>query len=346
MNLVSKYNLEALKMPKKVTIQEIAKRANVSKSTVSKALGNATDINAATRERVLMYASELGYEIKRNKTLQKGKVVTFVEGIDYKNINHFGYELLLGFQAAAGEAHYGVNIISVGGTESIDNYEEIMKNGDYDGSFILGFKPGDEFVMKAAKSGIPAVVLDNDVDGDAIARVGSDSKTGINLIVKHLCGLGHKKIAFIGGEKDSMVTAERHRAFALALKKNGLEYNEKFVDYSAFYAENAPSKLRDIVKSGATAIICASDIIAINCINELLKSGFRVPYDVSVTGYDDIPLAKYSNPALTTVFQNRIHIGRCAFYALLQIMNGVKINKLILRPELVVRQSTATVKII
>lgn len=332
-------------MSKKVTIKDIADKANVSKSTVSKALGCATDINELTRERVLYCASELGYEIKKYKAQTKGNLITFVEGIDYDNVNQFGYDLILGFQIAASDAQYGVNVVSIKNTDKLNSkYEDIMKKGEYCGSFILGFKPDDYFLASIKDAGIPAVVLDNDYDSEFVARVGSDNKVGIGMVVKHLYNLGHKKIAFFGGDEDSNVTRERKNAFIESLNNNGLEFEEKLIAYSGFYTDTAPKELMSIVNEGITAIVCASDIIAINTINELSRNGINVPKDISVTGYDDIPLAKYSNPSLTTVFQNRVHIGRSAFYVLCQLMNGVKINNMILRPELIKRNSTAPIK--
>lgn len=333
-------------MPKKITIKDIAEKAGVSKSTVSKALGYATDINDITRERVLFCASELGYEVKKYKTQSKGNVITFVEGIDYENVNQFGYELILGFQAAATEAQYGVNIVSIKNTDKLSSkYEDIMHSGDYCGSFLLGFKPHDDFVRSIKNVAIPAVALDNHYDSELVARVGSNSNVGITLVMNHLYGLGHRVMAYVGGEADSDVTIERKRAFLRFLADHDLLWSDTNITYSGFYGDVAPANVLAIATSGVTAFVCASDIIATNVIRELTRHGFRIPLDISVTGYDDIPLAKYSVPSLTTVCQSRVNIGRCAFYALLQLINDVKINKIVLRPELVTRDSTAVVTI-
>lgn len=331
-------------MSKKITIKDIADRANVSKSTVSKALGYATDINDLTREKVLYCASELGYEVKKYKTQGRGNVITFVEGIDYENVNQFGYELILGFQAAATEAQYGVNIVSIKNTDKLTSrYEDIMRNGDYCGSFLLGFKPHDGFIASIANVAVPAVALDNHYNSEFVARVGSDNEIGISIIMEHLYALGHRAIGYVGGEEDSDVTLERKRAFLKFLTEHNLPRSEEHITYGGFYGDIAPKNILSMAEDGITAFVCASDIIATNVMRELSRNGLRIPQDISVTGYDDIPIAKYSVPALTTIHQNRVNIGRCAFYALLQLMNDVKINKIVLRPELVRRDSTAPV---
>lgn len=325
---------------KKVTIQDIAQKLNISKSTVSKALSNATDVNEQTRERILSCASELGYYVKVDRTPKQKNVIVFIYGIFYGNVDQFGYEIILGIQAMASEQNYGVNIVTVTDEElQTGKYYNIMSSGNYEGSFFLGFKPHPLFIEHINKMNLPIVVLDNDFDSPLVARIGCDNHYGICHIVRYLYEKGHRKIGFLGGEADSIVTKERENAYKMTLEELSLEYNENYIRYGHFSGKDTKKHALNLVKSGITAIVCVSDILACTAIQALSTEGYNVPDDISITGYDDLPSARYSHPPLTTMRQNRIHIGKTAFFILSQMKNGIQVMSVALRPELVERAS-------
>ena len=158
--------------------------------------------------------------------------------------------------------------------------------------------------------------------------------------VKHLAELGHRRVAYLGGEESSYVTQERKNGYLDALKKSGLPQMDQLIAFAYFYDDFELSLLQGLLNAGATAIICASDIIALNTVKKLQALGLQVPQDVSVVGYDGIPLTRYSNPPLTTVSQNGVEVGRQAFRLLQALLRGERISQLMLRPQLVVRDST------
>ena len=145
----------------------------------------------------------------------------------------------------------------------------------------------------------------------------------------------------IRGEQNLSITMEREEAFIEAMTAHNLRVYRKLVAYGSFFEPFDQSKVAGLVDNGATAIICASDRIAVKAIKMLHNLGLRVPQDVSVIGFDDLPIAKTSNPSLTTISQNRLLIGKSAFMMIMQIINGMRATRLVLRPELVVRESTA-----
>lgn len=197
---------------KNVTIQDIADRLGMAKSTVSKALSGATDISEKTRERFLAAQSE-GLPGKDRTTAYSRNLIVFIYGsIHYDKVDQFGYEIILGIQAAAAEQGIGVNIVAINDEElKTGSYYSIMSGGNYEGSVFLGFKPHPVFVEHIKSFNIPMVVLDNYVDSPLVARVGCDSTEGIRQAVRYLWSKGHDRIGFLGGEPDSIVTIERKR---------------------------------------------------------------------------------------------------------------------------------------
>lgn len=325
---------------KNVTIQDVANKLGISKSTVSKALSGATDINEKTRERILSCASEMGYHAKTVKAVYSKNIVIFIYGIHYDKVDQFGYEIILGIQAAAAEHGIGVNVVAISDEElKSGRYYSIMSGRSYEGSVFLGFKPHSVFVEHIKELNIPMVVLDNNVECPMVARVGCDSADGIKQVVRYLYAKGHNKIGFLGGESDSIVTIERKDAYSQTLRQLGLEENPNAVKYGYFSGKGTKKRILEIAETGVTAVVCVSDLIACTAVKELIKAGYSVPDDISVTGYDNLPLSEYSQPSITTLYQNRIHIGKTAFFMLQQMNSGIRVQSVMLRPELIERES-------
>lgn len=326
---------------KAITIEDIAAKLGIAKSTVSKALSNATDINSQTRERILSCASEMGY-ISKRVSQKKRKLIVFVNNFDKDTIRQFDYEIITGFRSAASEEGIGVDIVSMGRAEvEAGEYGDNYMQDSYTGCLFLGIKPSVQFEEKIRRLNLPVIVFDNYVNLPTVTRIGSDNQVGLNIAVEHLQSFEHRLIAYLGGEQNLSITMEREEAFIEAMTAHNLRVYRKLVAYGSFFEPFDQSKVAGLVDNGATAIICASDRIAVKAIKMLHNLGLRVPQDVSVIGFDDLPIAKTSNPALTTISQNRLLIGKSAFMMIMQILNGMRATRLVLRPELVVRESTA-----
>lgn len=328
------------------TIKDIANKLGVAVSTVSKGLNGASDISADMRQLVLDTAVEMGYTSKKMRSTGARKVCIFIENMDYENIEQFGYEIIVGFKLAAARRHWDVTVIptnlNMQTEEKFDTY--MLKNG-YSGAFLLGFTLHDDWVRQLNKTTVPTVLLDNYIERNThVGYVGTDNYEGIDLAVSHLFHLGHTRIAFLNGSKNSMVSEQRYQAFVNSMIKHGLVPDEKLIEYGYYVPDCAKDHVPGFLENGATAIMCASDLIATGVIVELQKRGLKVPDDISVIGFDDLPIASQLSPSLTTIRQDRTDLGKSAFLLLDGLIHNVTISKLLLRAKFIERESTGPCK--
>ena len=221
----------------------------------------------------------------------------------------------------------------------------MLKNG-FSGSFCVGFALEDPWLKDFKKTTTPTVLFDNYISKNPkTCYVGTDNTEIMELIVSHLHHLGHKKIAFLNGSMNSHVTEQRMDCFYNSMKNRKLNVDPELAIYAYFVARVAEDHIDNILRKGATAIICGNDVIASGVYTELMGRGLSVPDDISVIGIDDIPLASLLSPPLTTVRQERTLLGRSGFFALNSIItHNMAISRNLLRPKLILRESTALAK--
>ncbi|BBF43966.1 transcriptional regulator [Lachnospiraceae bacterium KM106-2] len=324
-----------------VTIKDIAKQLGISISTVSKGLNGASDISEEMRQLVLDTALEMGYVTKNKRPTIRHKVAIIVENMEYENINQFGYEIMTGFRLAANEQQYEVSIIPVDlYFQAKQSYDNMMIQNGYSGAFILGFDLTDVYINQLQSTTIPTVLFDNYISNKHVGYIGTDNTAGIDALIQHLYDLGHRNIAFLNGAKHSFITGRRFDLMQKAMKSLDLEIPKNMVAYGEFDPSTAKKYVNDFINNGATAIVCGSDLIASGVINELHRIGKRVPEEISVTGFDDLPIAKYLAPPLTTVRQERFTLGKLAFMLLTNLIHNISITTLLLQSELIVRETT------
>lgn len=324
------------------TIKEIADKLGIAVSTVSKGLNGASDISAEMRQLVLDTAVEIGYSSKKVRGKSTKKVCILIENMDYENIEQFGYEIIMGFKQSAARRNWDVTVIPSNlNMQTAEKYDTYMLKNGFCGAFLLGFTLHDDWIKQLNKTTVPTVLFDNYITGNNhVGYVGTDSFEGISFAVAHLKMLGHKNIAFLNGTKNSMVSEERYLAFKQSMRDNDLEPNESLIDYGYYVPDCAKWHVPKFIEQGATAIMCASDLIASGVIAEVTKLGLRVPEDISVIGYDDLPIAAQLTPPLTTIRQDRIDLGKSAFLLLDGLIHDVSISKLLLRAKFIERKST------
>lgn len=323
------------------TLNDIAAKLGISKSTVSKALNNASDVSDDMKKKILETAVELGYVNRRQQKKEK-KLCILVENMNYETPNQFGHDIVLGFQRMAEPDGWTVDVIPIDiEFQRLTPYGVFMMEHNYHASFILGLSLLDPWMQEFRNVSIPTVLYDNYIkENPYIASIGCDSQEGFEFAVKHLKKLGHTKIGLISGPLESYILKARYHAYLNALEKHNLEINENFIGLGYYVAESARTYIPKLLEHGVTAIIFSHDVRAISAIAECRDRNIRIPEDLSIIGFDDLPMSASVEPALTTIRQDRVAIGKCGYYAVSSLLNNVPIGSISLRAPLIVRGST------
>ena len=325
------------------TIQEIADRLGISKGTVSKALNGASDISETLQKTVVETAVEMGYhKLRRPGGLRK--LCVLIANMEYTEPHHFGHELILGFRQMAEPAGYTVDIVpATDALQASVSYDAFMLQHDFSGAFLLGFSLVEPWMNDFHSCHTPTVLYDNHIVGNPmISYVGIDNEEGMDLAIDYLKKLGHKKIGYLSSALGSHIMQVRHRAFFQAMRSHGLKADSSYAGCSYYLSECMEKHLPRFLDMGMTAIICCQDTFASAAITQCQQLGFQVPKDISIVGFDDIPLSAYTSPPLTTVRQDRIQLGKSGFNALSGLLNGVPLGTVLLHADLIVRNSASS----
>ena len=328
------------------TIRDIATKLGVSPGTVSKGLNGAKDISETMRQKILETAVEMGYTKRSSVKQEKRRLAIFMENMDYYMEDDFGYDIILGFKQAAFKENWDVDVIPLSHDfQRKRSYDSFMLDGGFSGALLNGMAYDDPWMKEFSHTRTPAILLDNFIrENPMVGSVGTDSTEGIEMAVRHLASLGHEKIAFLNGSKGSMISEVRMNAFQQAMNAVRLPIIPELCAYDYFVSHVAAKHVNVFLDHGATAILCGNDLIAYGVIEACGKEGFSVPEDISVIGYDDLPSSALTNPPLTTIRQDRVKLGKCSYYVLYALINGVSLSRNLLRPSLTVRASTSIAK--
>lgn len=322
------------------TLDDIAQELGISKSTVSKALNDAKDVSKRMKQAVLEKAVELGYS-RSARTSDAPRVAVFICNMEYTHPEDFGYEIVVGFRQAAEPAGFHVEIIPLDHNTQVQmRYDEYMVLGNYCGGLFLGLSLVDPWIREFPTCKTPTVLYDNHISGNPkITDIGVDNIEGIELACKYLRSLGHERIGYLSSALQAYVYRQRYDAFSHVMTENGLTGDESVMGNAYQINSCLTQHLPRLLENGCTAIICSHDVLANSVMLHCRDLGLRVPEDISIMGFDDIPLCRYTSPPLTTIRQNRPALGKSAFYALSSQLNGVALSTHLLHAELIRRGS-------
>lgn len=331
-----------------VTIKDIAKLANVSHTTVSRALNDSPLINNKTKERILEIAKQLNYTPNlsaKSLVLHRSyHIGLFFTTLSTGTSPGFFHEAVRGANQYIKDQY---NLIVKG----IDDYEELtdITANMFDGILVMSQSPADDrFIEHLLNKNIPTVVLNRLVNFPIDANIVSDDYEGAFQAVNYLVEQGHRHIALISGIEGFQSTKERKRGYIAALKKNhiepspGLTVQGNYDMQSGYQAMQA--LLREVQRP--TAVFCSNDDMAVGAIKAIHESGLRVPEDISVVGFDDNVFAGFITPSLTTV---RRPIERISSEGARCLLASIEADEhfnqpIFLRTTLVKRESVAYVQ--
>ncbi|PMQ01699.1 MAG: LacI family transcriptional regulator [Dictyoglomus sp. NZ13-RE01] len=332
---------EKSKFERKVTLKDIAREAGVSISAVSFALNNKGALNPKTKSKILRIAQELGYKPEREvkKTYTIGLVISdvtnpfypaVIRGVESVILKH-GYSLFLC------NTDYDPDLGCTSVKRFIDRH--------VDGVIIMTNRLDDSVIDLLKLHEIPVVVFDRNVEGLDVSALLVDFQSGISEAVTHLVNLGHTDIAIITGPLDLETAQARLRAFKIALSKYGLELRKDRIFEGDFKMKSGEDAMKKILQLDPrpTAVFASNDMMAIGALREAINQGVRVPKDISIVGLDDIIIASYVNPPLTTVVFPQHEVGSKAAELLLRLMEKGEKMVSYIHTYLVVRGSTGPV---
>lgn len=331
-----------------MTIQEIARRAKVSIATVSRTINRVPSVRPALARRVRKVIQEVEYYPNTNaRALVSGRSRIF--GLMISEItNPFFPEIVQTFEDLGFAHHYEILLCSTAqDAERFEVTSRRMIERRVDGVAILTFGKEEQFIDTFQRRNVPAVVVDLESSSPLLKTLRIDYRHGIRQAVQHVAALGHKRIAFISGPAHLRTAMARKMAFAECSKEIGLRTSPKlFVegDHSMEGGKKAMSALA-VLPDRPSAVICSNDMTAIGVIRQAFELGLNVPSELSVVGFDDIHLAQFTTPPLTSVRMSQVEIAELAFRALLDSVqgqcNGSSHGPYMLRTDLIVRASTA-----
>ena len=339
-------------MKGKATSHDIAYLAGVSQPTVSRALRGSPTVNEKTRQRILEIARELNYKVDKNASNLRSQhcgtlALLFFEDptLDDSLINPFflsmlgsltracalkGYDLLISFQQLSNNWH--------------TDYQDSHKA---DGIILLGYGDYLEYLARLEQlvdKGTHFVRWGAVLPGQPGISIGCDNFQGGKDVTRHLLDRGRRRIAFLGHASDHYPEFfDRYRGYRAALDEAGIPIGET-LQIDAFTTEQSGFDAANALLDGGKAfdaMFCASDLIAIGAMRALQDRGLRVPEDVAIAGFDDIPTARFANPSLTTVHQDTKEAATLLVDSLLAVIGGEPVQNRCIAPTLVVRQSTA-----
>jgi LacI family transcriptional regulator, galactose operon repressor len=334
----------AVKSPRP-TIYDVARLAGVSTATVSRALNGTGQIAPATRATIDAAVEQLGYH---PNTVARSLVTKSTQTIALllpDITNPFYAALVSGIQRRVLETGHTMLLCTTeSDPEREEQYLNLLRAKQVDGVLVDGLVLPPDTIARFVRNGLPIVCLDRDVDSTTVPLVQVDNRLGARMATEHLLSLGHRRIGHIAGAPELGISEERIAGYRDALAAAGLEPEPQLLAVGMFTEEGGCEAMGALLETTElTAVFAANDLSAIGAVSAIVESGRRVPDDVSVVGFDDLRLSRYTTPPLTTIHQPALEIAERATQLLLDLAAGREASQLLhlLEPELVVRGSTA-----
>jgi LacI family xylobiose transport system transcriptional regulator len=326
----------------RVTLAQIAEKAEVSISTVSKVLNGRQDVSPPTRVKVERLLEAHGYR----RTPKSAGEAPLIEIVFHELDSIWAMELIRGVENVA-VANDASVVLTESGTRHAptpDWIEKVLRRRPLGVILVFSSLPL-EFKQQLRSRAIPFVIVDPAGDPEPdVPSVGSANWSGGLAATRHLIENGHRRIGVITGPEDMMCSLARLDGFRSAMSMAGLDIDPELIAFGDFHVEGGYSQAMGLLQrpDRPTAIFAGSDLQALGVLEAARVNGLRIPHDLSVVGYDDVPLAQWTSPALTTVHQPLQKMAEEAAQMLLRLRTGEPtITRLELATSLVVRKSTA-----
>ncbi len=332
------------------TIKDVARVAGLSVTTVSRALNNYDDVAERTRARVVQVAEQLGYHPNHAaRSLQGTRTETIglvIPRLVHRYLDSFWLEFIGGASATCADAGFDL-LLSTGDDLHAEHahYQRLVRTRRVDGVILCDIRVRDPRVSFLQTSNSPFVAFGRTLSDDGYSWVDVDGASGVQDAVVYLLGLGHRRIAFLGTERDFSFTHFRHEGYLAGLLHANMPYDDDLVvqDLNVGCELDEPLARLLALPSPPTALIACADFLASAALRALRRRGVRVPEQMSVVAFDDTLVTQHADPPLTCLRQDNHAIGTSVAAMLIQRLQPTGIAPLhaLIRPELIVRRSTA-----
>jgi DNA-binding LacI/PurR family transcriptional regulator len=330
------------------TIDDIARLAGVSKSTVSRALNDSSLISRETKDRIREIAKAHNFHINapaRRLSLRQSRTVAFAScpfQDDFTVADQFGLEIMSGVGRGLSELGYDMLVVQI--NRMNQNWASpYLDSGRVDGIILMSSSGKRELIQRLIEIEAPFIAWGLPNPGHSHCTVSGDNVAGTRMATEHLIATGRRRIAFLGGPSDEMEVKARLAGYETALRRAGRPVDPALIEYSDYCdmttAVEAMKRLLGRCPD-LDGVVANADLIAIGVIDYLRSVGRSVPGDVGVTGYDDLSLAAVTSPALTTVRQCISTGGKLLAHNLIQYLRTGIVTNVTMPSQLIVRQST------
>ncbi len=334
--------------PEAVSLDDVARRAGVSTATVSRALNEQTSflVRAEVRERIRLLAREMNYRVHsgaRNLRRQRTEIIALINRAPHRQVSDPFLSEFTGEISEALEQHGYDVLLANRAQHGGDWIDRLVLGRRVDGLVITHRAICDPDIELLTEMGVPFAVLGRPLAGQRYLSAGSDNDHGGYLAGRHLIELGHQRIGAISGSLSKTESGERLGGFKRALAEAGVPLTADCIFVTEYHLPLVQDGMVQLLAAqpAITAVFVGSDMMAIAAIEVLRRLGRRVPDEISIVSFDDIPLASYSSPALTTIHQDIRGIGHRLAEQVVAQIEGRAVDSTTLPVELVRRCSTA-----
>lgn len=332
----------------KVTLREVAKEAGLSVTTVSRALNGHDDVAEETKQAVRSVADSLGYapnlNARRLKTERADAIGLIIPQETLRFSDPFFSDLLSGIVEQSSQHGIELTITTPLSSDGIEAmYTSYIRSRRVDGFILVRVEQNDSRIRLLQKLDFPFVAFGHTAEDNAFPYVDEDGRAGIKTAVSHLATLGHTRIAYITEPLHLAKSIARLQGFKEGMAENGLTAVPDLIIQANFRQRSGYASTQELLQldNPPTAIVAANDLLALGAITAVREHGLIVGQDISITGFDDILLAEYADPPLTTLHQPAHKLGMLLCQSLIQVINKEAHNPhTVLVPDLIIRDST------
>jgi len=330
-----------------LTLEEIARLSGVSKSTVSRVINQQPNVSQDVRQRVQAVIQDTGYQPNLAAQTLVSKRSWMIGLVLPRSVSSFFTDpyfprLLQGIAQGCNKYDYTLGLFLVGSKEDeVKIFPRVSRRGMLDGVLIQSGQIGDQLIDRLVNLDLPVVVIGSPLHSDQVSFIDVDNISGAYNAVSHLIRQGYQRIGTITGLTGGSATADRLEGYKKALIERGRNPDQSLITEGDYTEAGGYFAMQKLLPAKPDAVFAASDLMAIGAMRAVREAGLIIPQDVAFVGFDDVSVASYANPQLTTIRQPIARFGTSAVEILIDLIeNGIKpARRIIMDTELIIRDS-------